>query len=180
MKSVFTSRRNKDSHTNAEKERKETPFFAKESKTPFFNVVNGGTVQTKLTVGQPGDKYEKEADHMADAVVNNSSKPAIQNKEISSIQRESLATPQEDEKLDTAEQRVEEDKLVQEKPEIQKMESPKEEMVSKMEGEEKKETVQTKNESATQTASSGLSNMIKSKAGTRTKQQEINRNRKIH
>ena len=205
MKSVFTSRRNKDPHTNEGKERKEAPFFARESKTPFFNVANGGAVQAKLTVGQPGDKYEKEADHMADAVVNNTSKPAIQNKEISSIQRESLATPQEDEKLGTAEQRVEEDKLVQEKPEIQKMEAPEEEMVSKMEGEEEEiqkmeapeeemvskmegeeeeiqkmeaseeeklnkkeeeETVQTKNESATQTASTGLSSKIKSKAGT--------------
>ena len=157
MKSVFTSRRNKNPHTNEGKERKETPFFARESKTPFFNVANGGAVQAKLTVGQPGDKYEKEADHMADAVVNNSSKPAIQNKEISSIQRESLATPQEDEKLGTAEQRVEEDKLVQEKPEIQKMEAPEEEMVSKMEGEEEEiqkmeapeeeeETVQKKEE----------------------------------
>lgn len=167
MKSVFTSRRNKNPHTNEGKERKETPFFAKESKKPFFNVANRGAVQTKLTVGQPDDKYEKEADHMADAVVNNSSKPEIQNKEISSIQRESLATPQEDEKLGTAEQRVEEDKLVQEKPEIQKMEKPEEEeAVQKMEGEEEEETVQTKNESGTQIASAGLSNTIKSKAGT--------------
>ena len=175
MKSMFTSRRNKDPHTNEGKERKEPSFFARESKTPFFNVANQTTVQTKLTVGQPGDKYEKEADHMADAVVNNSSKPAIQNKEISSIQRESLATPQEDEKLGTAEQRVEEDKLVQEKPEIQKMEGEEEEPIQKMEApeeemvskkEEEEEPVQTKNESGTQTASAGLSGKIKSKAGT--------------
>ena len=64
---------------------------------------------------------------MADAVVNNPiSKPMIQNKEISAVQRETLATPVEDEKLATAEQRMEEDKRVQEKPEIQKMEKPQE------------------------------------------------------
>lgn len=84
---------------------------------------------------------------MADAVVNNSaSKPAIQNKEISGIQRESLATPQEDEKLGTAEQRMEEDKLVQEKPEIQKMggEEEEESMISKMAGEEEEESIISK------------------------------------
>ncbi len=117
MKSIFSSRQNKIPHNNEGKEKTETPFFSKEGKVPFFNSVNSGVVQTKLTIGQPNDKYEKEADNMADAVVNNVSKPDVQHKEISNIQRESLATPLEDEKLGTAEQRMEEDKLVQEKPE---------------------------------------------------------------
>ena len=135
MKSIFSSRRNKSPHNNEEAEKKEAPFFSKENKSPFFKGQTG-PVQTKLTVGQPNDKYEKEADSMADAVVSNSSsKPDIQNKEISGIQRESLATPQEDEKLGTAEQRMEEDKLIQEKPEIQKIDHAEEEegMVNKME-----------------------------------------------
>ncbi len=107
---------------------------------------------------------------MADAVVSNSSsKPDIQNKEISSIQRESLATPLEDEKLGTAEQRMEEDKLVQEKPEIQKMGDEEEEkgMVNKMEGEEEEEptAVQTKSNGNAQTASSGVAQQLKSKSG---------------
>jgi hypothetical protein len=42
------------------------------------------TVQTKLSMGQPGDKYEVEADHMADRVVNNKSGDgAIQKKDTS-------------------------------------------------------------------------------------------------
>ncbi len=137
MKSIFSSRRNKQPHKNDDQERKSSSFFSKKSKSPFFNP-SKGVVQTKLSVGKPGDKYEKEADSMADAVVNNSaSKPDIQNKEISSIQRESLATPLEDEKLGTAEKRMEEDKLVQEKPELQRQESEEEEgMINKMEGEE--------------------------------------------
>ncbi|GAA4276786.1 eCIS core domain-containing protein [Aquimarina mytili] len=155
MKNVFSNSWKKNPHSNEGKEGKETPFFSKHSKKPFFNAANGDVVQTKLTVGQPGDKYEKEADTMADAVVNNTSKPDIQNKEISSIQRESLATPQEDEKLGTAEQRMEEDKLVQEKPEIQKM------------GGEEEEELQAKSISSTsnQTTSKGLSQQIKNKSG---------------
>ncbi|WP_354667420.1 eCIS core domain-containing protein [Pseudotamlana agarivorans] len=134
-------------------------------------------MQTKLTIGQPNDKYEKEADTMADAVVNNSSKPEIQNKEISSIQRESLATPQEDEKLGTAEQRIEEDKLIQEKLEVQRLEEPEEDMVNKldeeeegkinkMEGEEEEGKLQTKsNTTHSQIASNQVSNKIKRKSG---------------
>ena len=180
MKAIFSSSRNKIPHNNEGKEHKETPFFSKESRQPFFTIPNGGVVQTKLTVGEPGDKYEKEADSMADAVVNKSiSKPAIQNKEISSIQRESLATPLEDEKLGTAEQRMEEDKLIQEKPEIQRMEHPEEEMLNKMDNEEeepiqkmgmagtdKDEELQAKSNSSTpNTASAAVANKISSKSG---------------
>ncbi|WP_373518856.1 DUF4157 domain-containing protein [Pricia sp.] len=191
MKSIFSSRHNKSPHNNEKMDKQEAPFFGKQGRTPFFNTSRGGMVQTKLTVGKPGDKYEKEADNMADAVVNTTSKPDIHNKEISSIQRESLATPQEDEKLGTAEQRMEEDKLVQEKPELQRMNGEEEEgmlnkmegeeegmlnkmegeeeeegMVSKMEGEEEEESLQTKSNGSTKTAaSSGVARQIKSKSG---------------
>lgn len=172
MKPIFSSRRNKSPHNNEEAEKKESPFFSKENKAPFFNA-DGGPVQAKLTVGQPGDKYEKEADSMADAVVSNTTKPDIQNKEISSIQRESLATPLEDEKLGTAEQRMEEDKLVQEKPEIQRMDTPEEKeeegMVNKMDDKEEEEApdamVQTKSDVTKKTASSSLSGRIENKSG---------------
>ena len=51
-----------------------SPFFRKGGKDglyaatdkPFFH---HQPVQTKLTIGQPNDKYEKEADAMADQVV---------------------------------------------------------------------------------------------------------------
>jgi hypothetical protein len=43
-------------------------FFSEESRSskPFFSP---GTVQPKLTIGRPGDKYEQEADAMAEKVV---------------------------------------------------------------------------------------------------------------
>ena len=44
----------------------EQSFFAQNPSTPFFNI------QPKLSIGQPNDKYEKEADAMADQVTNTS------------------------------------------------------------------------------------------------------------
>ena len=192
MKSIFRSSRHKSPHQNEENRQQQAPFFAKENKSPFFNGSQGALVQPKLKIGRPGDKYEREADNMADAVVNGSAKPDVQNKEISSIQRESLASPQEDEKLGTAEQRMEEDKLVQEKPELQKMtgeeeeegmlnkmegeeeeegmqmkmEDEKEEIINRMEGEEEDESLQTKSTGSTATiAGTAITQKIKSKSG---------------
>src|SRR5450432_1527010 len=96
-------------HRNAQSaEGKDKPFFSKkeqgkekQKKNNFF--------QAKLSVNEPGDKYEHEADHVAKAVVNNkTAKPVVQQKEISSIQR--LATSLEDEKLGTNDARMERDK----------------------------------------------------------------------
>ncbi len=60
---------------------------------PFFS--SRPLVQTKLTIGQPGDKYEKEADSMADKVVqrlveNNDSKDQQVLKKSAGIQRKPI------------------------------------------------------------------------------------------
>ena len=55
--------------------------FKNNHSTPFFNST---IVQSKLNIGQPGDKYEQEADQMADNVVQKLSEtetPAIQKKQ---------------------------------------------------------------------------------------------------
>lgn len=174
MKGNYKSRRDRNPHKHGENEKKASPFFSRDTHTAFFNF----GVQTKLSVGKPGDKYEKEADRMADSVVTYSkSKPLIQNKEIITVHRESLASPQEDEKLGTAEQRMEEDKLVQEKPIIQKEENlEEEEMVNMMEESEEKEMInkQEKEEEKTLPAKSGnpsqasaqnMPQQLKSKSG---------------
>lgn len=49
-----------------EKKRSSSPFFSSQNNSGFFNA------QTKLNVGKPNDKYEKEADRVADTVVLNS------------------------------------------------------------------------------------------------------------
>jgi len=89
----------------------QAPVQQKEE-TPFF--------QTKLSIGQAGDKYEKEADHVADKVVSKKDmddEPAIQRQEISNIQR--LATPEEDENFATNDERMRRDRELREKPEVQ-------------------------------------------------------------
>jgi hypothetical protein len=56
----------------------DTAFFSPNGGTgiqrkPFFDKP---TIQPKLQIGQPGDKYEREADHMADQVVQRLSEPS--------------------------------------------------------------------------------------------------------
>ena len=189
-KSTRRSRRHRNTHSNEGKEQQ--PFFSKSNDTPVQKKENPAFFQPKLTVGQPNDKYEKEADSVADSVVNKSAeKPTIQKQDISSIQRTTLASPVEDEKLGTAEGRMEKDKLIQEKPEIQRMDNAEEEQpvqkmeeeepvqkmeeeesVQKMEEEEpvqkmeeEEEPVQAKSNGGQSKASSGLSNQIKNKSG---------------
>ncbi|MEO1259499.1 MAG: DUF4157 domain-containing protein [Bacteroidota bacterium] len=149
-----TRRSRRQKNHRSEDPQKNQPFFSKTSDTVQARQEDA-FFQPKLTIGQPNDKYEQEADAVADAVVDHAGPtPAVQQKEISSIQRVTLATPQEDEKLGTAEQRMEEDKLIQEKPELQKM------------GDEEEEEVQMKSAAASNTASPQVSQKIKSKAGS--------------
>lgn len=72
--------------SNSEK----SPFFQKKSNRNFFNPISNKTfflngssasraIQSKLTVGQPGDKYEQEADAMADRVVQRLAAPIVAN-----------------------------------------------------------------------------------------------------
>lgn len=137
------SRSGKRLRNNRPKGEKEKPFFS--GKTAD----NGTFFQTKpVRIGQPGDKYEKEADAVASRVTESASGgPVVQEKEISQVRRESLATPLEDERLGTAEQRMEEDKLIQEQaedtekeeePEVQMQAAPedKEELISRQATEE--------------------------------------------
>lgn len=95
------------------------------------------------------DPLEREADAVANAVVSEQGlSPVVKGQQGSSVQK--LATPKEDEKTSTNEERMKEDKDVQEKP-IQRMEGEKkEDEVQKQEantGEKKEdEKVQTKEE----------------------------------
>ncbi|MBA5868952.1 MAG: DUF4157 domain-containing protein [Nitrospira sp. CR2.1] len=120
MKTSIRSRRLRNIHQPEEKQQE--PFFSQSSeheRRPFFNTRQGGSVQpvqAKLKVGKPGDRYEQEADRVATNVVaRNGGSPEVQRQEPGSIQRVTLMTPAEDEKLGTAEARMEKDKLIQEK-----------------------------------------------------------------
>ncbi|HTE28499.1 eCIS core domain-containing protein [Flavitalea sp.] len=110
--------RQRNAHTHDETT-DQAPFFTRSEKQADRSKSSQPFFQPKLEVGAPNDKYEKEADAVAGAVVNNQNKSAatVQQKKISSIQR--LATPEDEEKLSTNEDRMKEDKKVQQKPEIQ-------------------------------------------------------------
>ena len=148
MKTSIHSRRLRNIHQPEEKQQES--FFSQSSereRRPFFSTRQGGTVQTvqaKLTVGKPGDRYEQEADRVASKVAAKSGpSQEIQRQEPGTVQRITLMTPAEDEKLGTAEARMEKDKLIQEK--IQRMGGQKEEEpLQMMETEE--EEVQAKGE----------------------------------
>ncbi|MEK7486729.1 MAG: hypothetical protein AABZ60_20595, partial [Planctomycetota bacterium] len=127
---MFHSTRHSRRHRNppSTEGKEQQPFFVKSDhqsvqtkpKQPFF--------QAKLSMGQPGDQYEKEADATADAVVNQpqgGNRGTVQRKQISAVQR--LATPAEEKMPGTNDGRMKEDKAVQEKPEVQKADAPKEE-----------------------------------------------------
>lgn len=113
-----------------------------QSSGPFFKP----SVQAKLAVGQPGDQFEKEADSVADKVVNKTGDAGVQKAEapgeeekvqqkplaqsISSVQKKDLTgkenpvqkaeAPAEEEKVQKAESPAEEEK-------VQKAEAPAEE-----------------------------------------------------
>ena len=151
----YTSHRSKRNRNLPKQEKNKKPFFSAKSDA-VQTKADDAFFQTKLTIGQPNDKYEKEADAMADTVVNNSgnNNAVVQQKEADNIQRVPLSTPMDDEKLSTAEQRMERDKYIQEKPEegIQKME-------------EEEESIQQKSESKSSTASPKLSNQLQNTSG---------------
>jgi len=70
--------------------------------------------QTKLEVNEPGDRFEQEADHVANNVVNNTEQSSgqLQRKKITGIQR--LSTSKKDDDLtSTDEERMKRDKDIQ-------------------------------------------------------------------
>ena len=145
MKTTNHSRRLRNAHQHDETHKE--PFFSHSydrEQRPFFNAhqgVSGNPVQAKLTIGKPGDRYERQADRVASKVVaRGNPSPDVQKKEPGSVQRVTLMSPAEDEKLGTAEARMEKDKLIQEK--IQRMETQEEEQ--EVQAKEDEEEVQAK------------------------------------
>ncbi|NUQ23486.1 MAG: DUF4157 domain-containing protein [Saprospiraceae bacterium] len=159
MKNIFRSRRHRNPHQNDDQQR-EKPFFSKSNETakqPFFSAAKGLPVQTKLSIGQPGDAYEREADAVADRVISGQGQtPIVQRQEISAIQRATLATPQEDEPVQMA--------AMEEEEPIQKATIPEEEEPVQMK-EEEEEPVQMKSDAGAAGASNHLSSRIQNTAG---------------
>ncbi len=105
---------------------KREPFFTKEGNNGFFSKPNQNSffsptaIQPKLTIGKPNDKYEVEADAMADQVVQRLSKTKSNGTHGSdtngTVVQRKCSSCEEEEKL----QKKEEDELLQNKLEIQR------------------------------------------------------------
>lgn len=97
---------------------------------PFFSPV---TVQPKLTIGQPNDKYEQEADAMADRVMRmQQNTPAVQAKCAECEQEEQLQPKRKGNFLSLksiVQRMTAQGKAFQVKPQIQKMDNSEEEML---------------------------------------------------
>ncbi|MBL3599773.1 MAG: DUF4157 domain-containing protein [gamma proteobacterium endosymbiont of Lamellibrachia anaximandri] len=75
-------------HLTQNIDRKESPFFAHAGKVSEKRSQQSAFFQAKLTIGQPGDQYEKEADSVATAVVQRSAdSPSTQQQGFFTIQR---------------------------------------------------------------------------------------------
>ena len=152
-------RRNKQTRSE-EQQNSNQSFFS--SKSPVIQKKKDGSFfQAKLTVGEPDDQYEKEADSVANTVVNqqHTGTAPVQKKKISGIQR--LSTSKEDESASTDEERMRKDKEVQRKPELQRETKPLEEEDKKMGG----GAVQKKPDATGGIASSNVSSRIEQNTG---------------
>ncbi|SFM60914.1 protein of unknown function [Chitinophaga sp. YR627] len=129
-------------HRNPENtDTKEAPFFSPTQKV--LQSKEDAFFQPKLSVGQPGDKFEREADAVADKVVNRQSAKgnAVQRKEISSVQAKS--EPKEEEKKvqkqeDKDEKVQKKDAKEEKKPELNAPRKEEEKPVQKKGKEEEK------------------------------------------
>ncbi len=132
---------------NQKIDKKEQPFFSKTmDRSPQAESKGHAFFQKKgLSIGQPGDKYEQEADAMADAVVNHASPNSqLQKKEINSIQRQTLFSHEQE---TSVQKQGEEEEPVQAKQEEEEMVQSKNEEEEMMQAKvEEEEPVQAKEE----------------------------------
>ena len=152
----YSSRVYRQRNPKAQEDSKDKPFFSKQKQDTKGR--KGAFFQAKGKLVKPGDHFEKEADSVANQVVNQpAGKADVQKKEITPVQR--LASTPEEEKVGSNDQRMERDKEkpFQTKPEdaeekkepVQKMDNAerKKEPVQKMDdAEKKKEPVQKADE----------------------------------
>lgn len=157
------------------------PFFQKESAGHFFGKNNESffpavPVQAKLTVNQPGDIYEKEADVMADKVVQRlTEQSTIQPKSFSApdvitpfVQRK-CAHCEEEEKLQKKESEESENGPILKKPAFESNSKPPDDnkkIQRKCAGCEKEEKLQKKPDATSQPASPNIESRLGSSKGS--------------
>ncbi|MEC5143312.1 DUF4157 domain-containing protein [Chitinophaga sp. 212800010-3] len=116
--------------TPAAPQRSSRPFFRKgadgmfsQETTPFFSPTSG-ILQTKLTVGQPGDKFEREADAMADKVVHRLAMPETTPATAGNLDVQTKCSSCEKEEKQLQQKEKPEEEQVQRKPIFESEASP--------------------------------------------------------
>jgi|GEM_PF-5613456 len=148
FQSTRRTRRHRQSQALEGQQEQQTPFFSKSDGLSDVQGKSQPFFQAKLAIGQPGDPYEREADAVADAVVNHRGQaPVVQRQEISTVQRESLAAPQEEKEPVQMQTIGEEEEPVQmqaeeEEEPVQMQTMGEEEEPVQMQAEEEEEPVQ--------------------------------------
>jgi hypothetical protein len=147
MESTRRSRRHRNPQAQeAQSVEQQQPFFSKTaSPSSVQSKQESAFFQPKLTIGPANDQYEKEADAVADKVVNSPSAPKgnssdVQKQPIGSVQR--MATPDEKTMPATNDGRMAEDKKIQEKPLQREAKKEEEKPVQKADKKEEEKPVQ--------------------------------------
>ncbi len=133
-------------------------FFDKDNTSRAFFKPSAPPIQTKLTVGKPGDAFEREADTVADKVVN---QPAMSNV-APGVQRQDEQT---NPRLQMQDEKEEE---VATKPQLQMQDEKEEEVATKPQlqmQDEKEEEVATKPESQSQSPGKSLTSQLQHTKG---------------
>lgn len=103
----YSSRVYRQRNPKAQEDSKDNPFFSKQKQDTKGR--KGTFFQAKGKLVKPGDHFEKEADSVANQVVNQpAGKAGVQKKEITPVQR--LASTPEEEKVSSNDERMERDK----------------------------------------------------------------------
>ena len=163
--------RHRNAHTNDEAEKQ--PFFSKQHDVNKSNQ-RSAFFQPKLLVNAPGDVYEREADSVANAVVNHSANtPVVQQKKISAVQQMSNADEKKD-KLKGVQKMDKPKEKEKKKTPVQQMSNP-DEKKDKLKGIQKKDEhkeedkkkmpVQTKQEAGATTATPQVASAIEQSSG---------------
>jgi peptidoglycan hydrolase-like protein with peptidoglycan-binding domain len=154
--------RNPDKHDDKQK----PGFFSKKND----DARKGAFFQAKMEVNEPGDRFEQEADTVANAVASKSNEaPIKEEKGPAGIQK--LATSEKDEEPGTNDERMKNDKDIQEKPLAQagpdekKKPEPVEKTAPKKEEEDKKTPAVQKKEEPGQQVPQQLEHDISSGSG---------------
>lgn len=157
---------------------KETSSFFKSPSV--YHVNRKGVIQTKLSIGQPNDKYEKEADSMADKVVQRLTQPEVVSKKDQSIPPKpvsSLFTPfvqkkcahcEEEEKLEKEKEQKGKERIQKKRIFESNAEPPEDDkkVQRKCTECEKEEKLQKKSNEESQTASSTIESNLNSSKGS--------------